>query len=561
MAKNVRVSLANKCQLLFGAAVLLILCAALGVGWLRMRTLVREGQLETARKLAIAYLQGQLELGSAGELPPRKLGSPAALRREVLIVLVPPADFDLAKQRDSFAALVIDRFVRDRHKTELTDQARDEQGRQFFQYARAVYTSDLARFTDPVQVQKHADTQADPDAELSQASSQPPPATDPLAYVLLLRLRSDQAARQLMLNRIYIIAAGLLAGLLAIGVFWFITTRLILSPVRLLRAYAAKVSEGDLQTRSDINTGDEFEQLSDMFNTMLDSLKSSQDELRKINKSLDLKLGELAQTNVALFESNKVKGEFLANVSHELRTPLNSIVGFAEVLEETLAESAGPSDEKRQRYCQNIITSSRQLLELINDLLDLAKIEAGRMDLRLASVSVADLCEGLVGIMRPQAVKRGVELKLVVEPNLPLIQTDPSRLQQVLFNFLSNAIKFSPEGQAVTLSAALDRAAGPGGAFTQRVRISVADHGPGIAQADQDRIFDKFTQLDPSVTKAHGGTGLGLTIARDLARLLQARITLDSSPGAGATFSILLPLDLKPPTAPLMPEAPADAGP
>ena len=364
-----------------------------------------------------------------------------------------------------------------------------------------------------------------------------------------------------MLNRIYIVTAGLLAGLLAIAVFWYITMRIVLSPVRVLRSYAEKVSEGDLNIRSDINTGDEFEQLSDIFNTMLENLKSQADQLKSTNKSLDLKLGELAESNVALYEADKIKGEFLANVSHELRTPLNSIIGFAEVLDETLSRSDDPMAPKRRRYISNIISSSRRLLDLINDLLDLAKIEAGRMDLHVVPMSVQDTAEGLINLVRPQAAKRSIELRLKIPPNLPMVQTDAGKVQQILFNFLSNAVKFTPTGGSVTMSAqVLGPAPGKNhpnrgnGQSPQAMRISISDTGPGIAPEDHPRIFEKFTQLDPSVTKEHGGTGLGLTISHDLSRLLQGRIEIDSELGRGATFSLLVPLALPSQSAPLMPE-------
>src|SRR3984885_6352766 len=187
------------------------------------------------------------------------------------------------------------------------------------------------------------------------------------------------------------------AGTLAIVIFYLVTTRLILQPVRVLQETAEKVSEGDLNIRSDINTGDEFQVLSETFNTMLANLKNSADQLRAVNKSLDLKLGQLAESNVALYESNRLKSEFLANVSHELRTPLNSILGFAELLKELTLPS---SDPKIVRYIQNIVTAGHNLLDLINDLLDLAKIEAGKMEGRAEQLSLTDLFEALITVLK-----------------------------------------------------------------------------------------------------------------------------------------------------------------
>jgi signal transduction histidine kinase len=405
---------------------------------------------------------------------------------------------------------------------------------------------------------------------------------DPINSILVVHLRPDitsqqRTEKQFSRNLISIISAGLLAGLLAIGAFWFITTRIILSPVRVLRDTAEKIAEGDINIRSDINTGDEYEQLSDMFNTMLERLRDQQHQLRRTNKSLDLKLGELAESNVALYEANKIKGEFLANVSHELRTPLNSIIGFAEVLAELLpsaienagSENAGQSGsavksgnpskpvkaDKFKRYSQNIITSSRLLLDLINDLLDIAKIEAGRLEVNVDPMSVRDTCEGLLTLIRPLAEKSTITLELQCQRNLPTIETDAGKVHQILFNFLSNAVKFTPADGKVTLSASLtDTIVGSLRPGEKRIRISVTDTGQGIPFDDQERIFDKFTQLDTSHTRSHGGTGLGLTICRDLARLLQGEIELESEEGKGATFSILLPIKLASHSAPLMPD-------
>ena len=201
-----------------------------------------------------------------------------------------------------------------------------------------------------------------------------PTHTAALIGIVSVDIPSKIDSRQLLLNRVFMLSAGAFAGSLAIVIFWLITTRLILQPVRVLQETAEKVSKGDLNIRSDINTGDEFQQLSETFNVMLVNLKRSSDQLRAVNKSLDLKLGQLAESNVTLNESNRLKSEFLANVSHELRTPLNSILGFADLLRDQTSTTA---DGKATRYVQNIISSGKNLLDLINDLLDLAKIEAG----------------------------------------------------------------------------------------------------------------------------------------------------------------------------------------
>ena len=267
---------------------------------------------------------------------------------------------------------------------------------------------------------------------------------------------------------------------------------------------------------------------------MLANLKDNSDQLRSINKALDLKLGQLAETNVALFESNRLKSEFLANVSHELRTPLNSILGFADLLKDSLA--AGP-DSKSARYVNNILQSSRHLLELINDLLDLAKIEAGRMEVRSEPLSIPDVFEGLANILKPLIEQRSLTLNSAVSGQVPIIRTDPGKLQQILYNFLSNAIKFSPTGSAIDLAAQLDG--------EDKVRITVTDHGPGIEPAKQQMIFEKFRQADASVTRSHGGSGLGLAISKELTTLLSGSIGVQSTPGQGATFWLVVPIAIE----------------
>ncbi|MCC6680737.1 MAG: HAMP domain-containing histidine kinase [Phycisphaeraceae bacterium] len=533
MSRRVRISLTSKCQLLFGAAVVLILCAALAIVWHRMETLVQRGPQKRAEDFAAAWLSDQIQLG--GSLRPgEQVGEPPT-ETELVLSLIDAADFDRLAMQDTFLRDAISRFENRQDARDYFQQVKDPVAGTYYRYARAIRQRDL-----------------DALANRASATIATTALPDPLRMVLLIHLRDREAGTQRLLNGIYIVAGGVFAGLLALTVFWYITTRLVLQPVHLLSDYAAKVSEGDLNLRAEVNTGDEFEDLAGMFNAMLETLKHNADQLRSINKSLDLKINELAKANVSLFEADKMKGDFLANVSHELRTPLNSIIGFAEVLQETLTNpgsAATPlpgADEKRKRYAQNIITSSRLLLDLITDLLDLAKIEAGRMEVHVDRLSLADTCEGLVNFIRPQAEKKPVTLKLKVEPNLPMVSTDAMKLQQIVFNFLSNAVKFTPPGGTVTLAAsALDE---------RRVRLSVIDTGPGIAEQDQKRIFDKFVQLDPSVTREQAGTGLGLTICKELAPLLHGTIDVDSIPGRGATFSLTFPVQFEEKTESLMPE-------
>ncbi|HWE01888.1 MAG TPA: ATP-binding protein [Tepidisphaeraceae bacterium] len=367
-----------------------------------------------------------------------------------------------------------------------------------------------------------------------------------LAGIVSVDITSRIQEKQLLLNRVFILGAGLLAGTLAILSFYLITTRLILQPVRVLQETAEKVSRGDLNIRSDINTGDEFQQLSETLNTMLANLKQGADQLRAVNKGLDLKLSQLAESNLALYESNRLKSEFLANVSHELRTPLNSILGFADLLKDSAPDGADP---RSTRYLNNILQSGKNLLDLINDLLDLAKIEAGKMEIRSEPISIVDLFEGLTNILKPLTEARPVSLAATVAPDVPIIRTDPGKLQQILYNFLANAIKFSPTGARIDLVAERERfAPSPDDSAADsddRIRISVTDRGPGIQADKQHVIFEKFRQIDASHTRAHGGTGLGLAISRELTLLLSGFIGVRSAPGEGATFWISIPLKIQ----------------
>jgi signal transduction histidine kinase len=300
--------------------------------------------------------------------------------------------------------------------------------------------------------------------------------------------------------------------------------------VKHLKEVSDAISAGELNVRSEIQTGDEFEDLSHAFNRMLRNLVSMQERLKKANAGLDRKVDELAQANMALYESNRLKSDFLATMSHELRTPLNSILGFSEVL-----LSGDGLGDKQQRWVRNIQTSGDRLLNLINDILDLAKIEAGKMKLRLEEFSIQELCDGMLNMFRPLAEKKNIDLRGQVDPGIPHLKQDLAKLQQILSNLLSNAIKFTPEGGRVLVKAEAD---------PRHLILTVADTGVGIAPEEQELVFEKFRQSGNPLTREHAGTGLGLSIVRELSKLLGGEVTLQSELGRGSTFQVRLPLQL-----------------
>ncbi|MDX2039362.1 MAG: HAMP domain-containing sensor histidine kinase [Isosphaeraceae bacterium] len=357
-----------------------------------------------------------------------------------------------------------------------------------------------------------------------------------LACAAVVHLSMTQTNRDIHKNRAILIAAALVTAILAMVAAYVIVRYVIVKPVKHLRDVSDAIAAGKLTIRSQIQTGDEFEELSHAFNRMLHNLVAMQQELRDVNRDLDRKVDELAQANMALFEMNRLKSDFLATMSHELRTPLNSIIGFSEVLStsETLTE-------KHRRYASNIQSSGKMLLTMINDILDLAKIESGKMEVRAEDFSIRDVCESLTSLTRPLADRKNISLECRIAEAIPLVRQDPGKLRQILYNLLSNAIKFTPDGGRVQLSA---RAEG------RNVIISVCDTGIGIAEEDREKIFEKFRQVgrpdkaDSVLTREHQGTGLGLSIVRELTKLLGGDIELESRLGQGSTFTIRLPMQL-----------------
>jgi signal transduction histidine kinase len=300
-------------------------------------------------------------------------------------------------------------------------------------------------------------------------------------------------------------AAGAIVLALLLG---FVLSWSVIAPIQRIDARLAGIASGDFSGRVDVTNRDELGALGANVNRM-------NDELRRLYKELE--------------ETSRHKSEFLANMSHELRTPLNAIIGFSQVLRERMF---GDINAKQEEYLDDILASANHLLSLINDVLDLSKVEAGQVELEVAPFSLRQALESGVVMVRERAMRDGVHVGLAAGPDVDLVEGDERRIRQVIFNLLSNAVKFTPSGGAVDVTAARDNG---------EVRISVTDTGPGLAPDDQERIFEEFQQAEAGLAQ-QDGTGLGLALSKRLVELHGGRIWVDSELAKGSTFVFTLPV-------------------
>jgi signal transduction histidine kinase len=400
---------------------------------------------------------------------------------------------------------------------DLLEESRPMPSQPFIHYYGAIRASETCRNCHPRPSEKEAGISHLEDRDLM--------------ALVKIRLSTDAIQGGINQNRAWLLSTALVTAILIMCGSYLIVRYIIVKPVKHLKEVSDAIAAGELNVRSEIQTGDEFEDLSHAFNRMLRNLVSMQDRLRKANAELDLKVDELAQMNMALYDSNRLKGDFLATMSHELRTPLNSILGFSDVL-----LSSEPLADKQQRWVGNIRKSGEQLLTLINDILDLAKIEAGKMQIHPEEFSIRDIGEGLLNMFRPMAEKKNIDLREQIAADIPLLRQDAGKLQQILSNLLSNAVKFTPEGGRVLLKAESQGA---------MILLTVTDSGVGIAPEDQELVFEKFRQAGNPLTREHAGTGLGLSIVRELSKLLGGDVMLQSELGRGSTFTVRLPLHIQ----------------
>ncbi len=264
-----------------------------------------------------------------------------------------------------------------------------------------------------------------------------------------------------------------------------------------------------------------------------DQISELYTQLKKHSEGLEHTVAErtreLQERNAALEAASRHKSEFLATMSHELRTPLNSIIGFSELLQDSLF---GPLTERQKKYVANIHGSGQHLLRLINDILDLSKVEAGKMELHIERFAVPDLLEEAIGTVSAQAAARDVTLTTSLAPEVGLFPADPRKVKQILFNLLSNAIKFNVRGGRVEARARM---------IETDLEISVVDTGIGIREEDRETIFEEFRQVDGSYSRQYEGTGLGLALTKKFVEMQGGRMTVTSEVGKGSTFTLSLP--------------------
>lgn len=388
--------------------------------------------------------------------------------------------------------------------------------------------------------------------------------------------RAARAGRQLAKSSqryFAIFAFGAFLFAIFIGIAF---TRRLTKPINMLTDATQAIAKGDLGHRVNINSKDEIGQLSNSFNQMADDIHRYTEEIRQkslqaelanqelqvTNKELYEALGELERQSNMLKETNKelekatrLKSEFLANMSHELRTPMNSIIGFTKLV---LRKSEDVIDHRQKENLQKVLISAEQLLDLINSILDLSKIESGRMEVYVEPFVMADLAAQVRELLWPLLKERDLKFTAKVDPSLPRIYSDSEKVKQILMNVVSNAVKFTEKGEiAVTINRVHARLGNR--PDTDCMEILVRDTGIGISPAAQGIIFEDFRQADGSATRKYGGTGLGLSICRRLCQLLGGSIVLvESQPGKGSTFRILLPIDFE--IEKSMPEDSQDTG-
>lgn len=499
-------NLERKCRLLFGLATLLLITGSfLWYGW------------STA---GLASEQAEM----AGRLAATQTLVQAHLRKGLTIEL------------QNLMSTLPSNYIKDSSRIEgviITRKNADEKTASLFANfeAAAMQGSDHTTATVDNQFEYRLALRAESSCMACHRTAEPK-AEQPgqLLGVVNVKIPASEYTDRLHINIAILITTALISALLLSAGSWLIIRYVIVKPVKHLKDVSDAIASGNLNIRSEILTGDEFEDLSHAYNRMLRSLMDKEEELRKVNSDLNRSVDDLAHANLALHTANQLKGDFLATMSHELRTPLSVIIGFSDLL------NSAPLNEKQQKWLDNINSSGKHLLNLLNDVLELAKIEAGKMQVKPEDFQIREVCDSVVNIFKQQAENKRLLLDSEIQSDIPTLKQDPQKLRQILWNLLSNAVKFTPEGGRIRVSARR---------VDNDLELMVADTGIGIAVEDQASVFEKFRQTSQVLTREQGGSGLGLSISRELAKLLGGDITLTSTLGQGTTFTVRIPLNLQ----------------
>ena len=353
--------------------------------------------------------------------------------------------------------------------------------------------------------------------------------------VLMLSFCLDPVEREIAQRRRLIFGLNLLIMVLGIVIADRLSG-LLTKPIHKLTGAAVKLSQGEWGAQVPVTHSDEIGILASTFNQMSENLKESKEELEKYARNLENQVKartlELEIQTQRAIQADQLKSQFLANTSHELRTPLNSIIGFLGLILDGYCND----DKEQKEFIQNAHTSAKHLLSLINDVLDIAKIEAGKMELELEEVDLKALFEEVNSLSRVQAEQKKLKMSFVCEDEfVPNVYADANKLKQVMLNLIGNAIKFTDKG-SITIRTIVQKDKG-------NVLIQVEDTGIGVPPEMQDKVFEKFSQVDTSTTRKHGGAGLGLTITKDLVEMMGGKIKLESpGEGKGSRVSFTVPV-------------------
>jgi signal transduction histidine kinase len=346
---------------------------------------------------------------------------------------------------------------------------------------------------------------------------------------------------QAFVRRMLLAGVVLILGTGLIG--WMVSARLT-APLQALAGAADDLARGGYARRVPGEGDDEIARLARAFNSMSDQVERSDEALRQRLEEARALAASLEEANVAAEQAredaqnaDRAKSEFLATMSHEIRTPINAVIGYTELMAQGIPD---PPTEKQKGFLERIERSSRLLISLVNDVLDFARIESGEMTVQRGVASAQECILTARAALEPEATQKGVHLTSACDPEL-LFSADPRRVQQILLNLLTNAVKFTPRGGSVRITCEPDELGPRGTGEGQWLRIDVEDTGIGIAADQVARIFEPFVQGETGFTREHGGVGLGLAISRRLATLLHGDIAVRSTRGQGSCFSLWLP--------------------